>query len=118
MFDDIEPTWVEVDTRRVRVERSRQFDDVWLAMELMKKLGLTECFHQVLPSPRAKNEWAEMAMILVAARFCDAHSELSIADDGRELRLRRVAKPEKPLAFLLQKLKLIVPDNIDHITKM
>ena len=34
------PTWVEVDSSRVRMERSRRFGDVWLALEILKKLGL------------------------------------------------------------------------------
>ena len=36
------PTWVEVDSSRVRMERSRRFGDVWLALELIGKLGLRE----------------------------------------------------------------------------
>jgi hypothetical protein len=42
LFDDAEPEWVEVDTKRVRVERTRQFGGAWLGLELMKLLGLPE----------------------------------------------------------------------------
>ena len=80
LFDDTHPSWVEVNVTGVRVERSRRFGDVWLAVEVMKKLGLPEFFHRVLPSPRAKIPWADLACILVVARFCDARSELSIAE--------------------------------------
>ena len=79
-FEETEPSWVEVDTRRVRVERTRRFGDVWLALEVMNKLGLPEFFHRILPSPRAKIPWADLATILVVSRFCDARSELSIAE--------------------------------------
>jgi len=41
LFDERpRPTWVEVDTSRVHLERSRGFGDVWLALEIIKKLGL------------------------------------------------------------------------------
>lgn len=80
LFDETTPSWVEVNVTGVRVERSRRFGDVWLALELMNKLGLPELFHRILPSPRAKIAWADLACILVVARFCDARSELSIAE--------------------------------------
>lgn len=80
LFEQTQPAWVEVNINGVRVERTRRFGDVWLALELMKKLGLTEFFHSVLPSPRAKIPWADLATILVVSRFCDERSELSIAE--------------------------------------
>jgi len=80
LFEDAKPSWVEVNINRVRVERTRRFGDVWLALELMKKLGLTEFFQGIFPSSRAKIPWADLATILVVARFCDARSELSIAE--------------------------------------
>lgn len=79
-FEEITPSWVEVNVKGVHVERTRRFGDVWLALEVMKRLGLMEFFRSVLPSPRAKIRWADLASILVVARFCDARSELSIAD--------------------------------------
>jgi transposase len=78
--EETSPSWVEVNITGVNVERTRRFGDVWLALELMKKLGLPDFFHSVLPSPRAKIPWADLATILVAARFCDARSELSVAE--------------------------------------
>jgi len=80
LFDDTTPEWVEVDVRRVTVERSRDFGDIWLALELLRRLGLLEFFQQVLPSGREKISWAELASILVVARFCDPKSELYIAE--------------------------------------
>src|ERR1700680_2079794 len=38
----IEPSFVEIDRTRVRVENCRQFGGPWLALELVKQLGLRE----------------------------------------------------------------------------
>ena len=81
LFEDTTLSWVEVDVNGVRLERRREFGDVWLALEVMKKLGLPEFFRSVMPSPRAKIPWGDMASLLVIARFCGARSELSIAED-------------------------------------
>lgn len=81
LFEHTEPTWVEVDITGVSVERQRDFGDVWLALEVMKRLGMVDFFHRVIPSPRAKISWADMATILVIARLAGARSELSIAED-------------------------------------
>lgn len=80
LFDDTIPEWVEVDVRGVSVERTRDFGDVWLALELFNRLGLIDFFRQVLPAGREKIRWAELASILVVARFCDPKSELYIAE--------------------------------------
>ena len=45
LFDEPLPEWVEVNVRKVRTERPRRFGDVWLALELIKKLGLGELFN-------------------------------------------------------------------------
>ncbi len=81
IFEETSPCWVEVDVKRVRLERRREFGDVWLALEVMKKLGMPEFFRSVIPSPRAKIPWGDLATLLVIARFCGARSELSIAED-------------------------------------
>ena len=57
--------WVEVDTRRVYTERSRRFGDVWLALELLKKIGLTELFERLMSSEHPKILWSAIAEVLV-----------------------------------------------------
>jgi transposase len=74
------PSWVEVNTNGIRVERTRRFGDVWLGLELMKKLGLMDFFREVFPHSHEKIPWADLAAILVIGRFCDARSELWIAE--------------------------------------
>ena len=39
-FTKTEPEWVEVDVKRVRVERSRKFGGPWLGRELLRRLEL------------------------------------------------------------------------------
>jgi transposase len=80
LLDDAAPKWVEVNLNGVRVERVRDFGDVWLALELIKRLGLYDFFHRVIPPGREKIPWAKLALVLLIARFCDPCSELYIAE--------------------------------------
>lgn len=80
LFDETSPEWIEVNVRKVRTERSRRFGDVWLALELIKKLGLSELFENVMPETHAKISWAALANVLVVSRFCEPSSELHIAE--------------------------------------
>jgi len=80
LLEDTKPEWVEVNVKGVRTERPRRFGEVWLVLELWKKLQLDQFFDQVLSSPRPQVSWAHLAVILVAARFCEPKSELHIAE--------------------------------------
>lgn len=80
MFDELEPKWVEVNLNAVRVERVRDFGDIWLALELIKRLGLYDFFHRVMPPGREKIPGAKLALVLLIARFCNPSSELYIAE--------------------------------------
>jgi hypothetical protein len=80
LFEEAEPEWVEVNVHGVRTERVRDFGDIWLAFELLKRLGLYEFFHRVIPTPRADIPWADLACVLIIARFCNPSSELYIAE--------------------------------------
>lgn len=72
---------VKVHLDRLSVERSRCFGDVWLAWKLWQVLGLDEFCDSVMTKGREKVPWAEIAAILVLARFCEPSSELHIAED-------------------------------------
>jgi len=80
LFEDIKPQWVEVNINKVRTERPREFGDIWLALELIKRLGLDDFFHEVLPSGREGVSWADLACVLIISRFCNPSSELYIAE--------------------------------------
>jgi hypothetical protein len=45
---EVEPEWVEVDLKGVRVERSRAFGGPWLGLELCRRLGRIEFLEQVI----------------------------------------------------------------------
>jgi len=82
LFDDgSEHLTVPVRLKGVRIERSRQFGDVYLALALWRGLGLEDLCNQMLPAGQERISWAKMAAVLVAARFCEPSSELHIAED-------------------------------------
>jgi transposase len=80
LYEDHEPEWVEVNVRGVRTERVRDFGDIWLALQLLKRLGLISFFHKMIPAGREKICWADLACVLTIARFCQPSSELYIAE--------------------------------------
>jgi transposase len=75
-----EPRFVEIDRTRVRVENCRQFGGPWLALELVKQLGLDEFLRKALPPGRERVPWSLTALVLVIARLCEPSSELHIAE--------------------------------------
>jgi transposase len=78
--DGIEPRFVEIDRTRVRVENCRQFGAPWLALELVKRLGLHEFLQRMLPPGQAHVPWSLTALILVIGRLCEPASELHLAE--------------------------------------
>jgi len=82
LFDDVsEHLTVPVRLKGIRVERSRRFGDVYLALALWRGTGLEELCERLLPVGKERIAWAKMAAVLVAARFCEPSSELHIAED-------------------------------------
>jgi transposase len=75
-----QPRFVEIDRTRVRVENCRQFGGPWLALELVKRLGLDEFLQRSLPLGQEQVPWSLTALILVIARLCEPSSELHIAE--------------------------------------
>ena len=80
LFDRPQPRWVEVDLSGVRVENTRSFGGPWLAMQVVKKLGLAELLEGLMPMGREDVPWALMSLVLVVCRLCDPSSELKIAE--------------------------------------
>jgi transposase len=72
---------VPVRLKGIRIERSRRFGDVYLALALWRGIGLEELCERLLPIGKERIGWAKMAAVLVAARFCEPSSELHIAED-------------------------------------
>jgi transposase len=72
---------VPVRLKRIRVERPRQFGDVYLALALWRGTGLEELCESLLPAAKEQVPWGKMISVLVAARLCEPSSELHIAED-------------------------------------
>ena len=82
LFEDgSEHMTVPVRLKGIRIERSRRFGDVYLALALWRGTGLEELCERLLPAGKERISWAKMAAILVAARLCEPSSELHIAED-------------------------------------
>lgn len=78
--DEEIPHWAEVNLKRVRVERQRNFGEVYLGLALWRRLGLEEFCRSQIATGREEIAWSVMACIIVLARFCAASSELQIAE--------------------------------------
>lgn len=74
------PEWVEVDVRRLRVERARAFGGCWLGLQLLRLLGLDTFLEEQLPQGEEEIRWGVMAQVLVLARLAAPSSELEIAE--------------------------------------
>src|SRR5260221_6546590 len=82
LFDDgSEHMTVPVRLKGIRIERTRQFGDVYLALALWRGTGLAALCERLLPVGKERIAWAKMAAVLVAARLCEPSSELHIAED-------------------------------------
>jgi len=71
-----EPVLVRL--RGVRLERLRDFGDVWMALGLWRLLGLDTLLEKLGSSGREEVPWPVVAAILSIARFCRPQSELHI----------------------------------------
>ncbi len=87
LFDDLDadpddpvPQHVEVDLKGIRIERTRDFGDIYLALSLWRILGLDEFFSQKLPAGREDVSFSLMSCLLTIARFAEPDSELHVED--------------------------------------
>lgn len=72
--------WEQVDVRGVRVERTRDFGECYLALALWHRLKLDELLAGLLPAGRESVGWSQVAALLTVARFCAQRSELGVAE--------------------------------------
>jgi transposase len=78
----VAPCWREVDVRGTRVERVREFGEVYLALALWRRLGLHTVLRELLAAGREEVPWETVACLLTVARFCGQLSELGVAERG------------------------------------
>jgi len=74
------PRWAEVDLSGVRVERVRDFGQVYLGLSLWRRLGLHTLLREILEPGQEEVPWDMTACILTLARFCGQRSELEVAE--------------------------------------
>lgn len=75
---DDEPLLVKLSS--IRLQRTRDFGDVWLAWGLWRMLQLDVLFDALIEPGREQVSWGTMAAVLTIARLCEPSSELHIAD--------------------------------------
>jgi len=82
LFEDgTEHQSATVRLKAIRIERSRQFGDVYLGLALWRGLGLEGFCQQMLEGGKERVPWEKIAAVLVVARLCEPSSELHIAED-------------------------------------
>jgi transposase len=74
------PRWTQVELAGVRVERVREFGQVYLALALWRRLGLHRFFAENVRDGREQVDWASVAAILTIGRFCEQASELALSE--------------------------------------
>lgn len=74
------PEKVEVLVRGARVERARDFGDIYLGLLLWQTLELDKLLEGKIERGQSRISWPLMAALLTLARFCEPSSELHIAD--------------------------------------
>jgi transposase len=84
LFDDEKPEWIEVDLKRIAIERTRKFGGPWIGLELLRRLGLDAFITKTMREGREEVPWAVMAMVLVLGRLCGPSSELRLAEQVYE----------------------------------
>jgi len=71
---------VEVDLKRVPVERTRRFGGPWLGRVLLRQLDLDRVLEEIVSRGREKVPSPLRAMVLVLGRLCEPSSELRLAE--------------------------------------
>ena len=73
-----DPNVARVLLNKVRLERTREFGNCFLGLELWKRLGLDKFFEQLTDDDKAEVAWSRVAAVLAINRLCAPGSELSI----------------------------------------
>jgi hypothetical protein len=62
--------WAQVDLRGVRMERVREFGQIYLGLSLWRRLGLHALLKEIITVGQEDVPWELTACILTLARFC------------------------------------------------
>ena len=77
-----DPNVARTRLNNVRLERSRQFGNCFLALELWHRLGLDEFWRAQLDEEPAEVPWSRVAALQATNRLCAPGSELAIEERG------------------------------------
>ena len=75
-----DPNVARVLLKKVRMERTRQFGNCFLGLELWKRLGLERFYEGQLDKDKAEVGWSRVAAVLAINRLCAPGSEFSIEE--------------------------------------
>lgn len=78
--EEDDPNVARIRLDRVRMERSRQFGNCYVGLELWKRLKLDEFFEGLVDESRADVAWSRIAALLAINRLCEPGSELAIEE--------------------------------------
>src|SRR5207244_6223876 len=74
-----DPNVARVLLNKVRLERSRQFGNCYVGLELWKRLELDQ-FYEGLIDEKADVPWSRIAALLAINRLCEPRSELAVEE--------------------------------------
>ena len=77
-FPENDSNVARVILNKIRLERTRQFGNCFLGLQLWKQLGLDKLFEELLDHEAADVPWSRVVALLVLNRLCTPGSELSI----------------------------------------
>lgn len=79
--DIVDGEAAEIELKKVRVERSRRFGDVYLGLVLWRALQLDRLLDDLIEEGREDVRWSVLAAIHVILRLCSPSSDLALAED-------------------------------------
>src|SRR5262245_9331566 len=75
-----DPNVARVLLNKVRLERSRQFGNCYLGLDLWKRLELDRFWEELIDDETADVAWSRIAALLAINRLCEPGSELAVEE--------------------------------------
>ncbi len=75
-----DPNVARVLLNKVRLERSRQFGNCYVGLELWKRLELDQFYEELVDEEQADVPWSRIAALLAINRLCEPTSELAVEE--------------------------------------
>ena len=75
-----DPNVARVVLNKVRLERSRQFGDCYVGLDLWKRLELDQFYEDLIDERQADVPWSRIAALLAINRLCEPTSELAVEE--------------------------------------